>query len=103
LRYTIDVEADVLKRVEIWKGTSGIIDQRAGVIEFAWIQESSALSHDSDGMPDTRSTDTAERAPGILWPVMLLDTREEETPKAVADGTPPPTVLEGDLYDARQP
>lgn len=103
LRYTVEMETDVLKRIEILKGSNGIIDRRVGVLEFTWIQESRELEHLSAVVPQTGSLSSPGGRPGVLWPVTLLNVLDAEKPDTVAHGTPPPSELQGEPYEQQQP
>ena len=80
LRYSVDVENDLLVRIDLWAGHNSPFEERQGYLTISYLNELPE--------PDDRFAEPADVSapPGatpqeatILWPLLLIDTNNGQS------------------------
>ena len=85
LRYTIDLERDMLTRVELWVDEEGIFDERYGELTFSYLDELEEAGEEfvppgpADAAPSGRAGEAT-----VLWPLELLPANADKGSPAAA-------------------
>ncbi|MHC4797845.1 MAG: RNA polymerase sigma factor [Planctomycetota bacterium] len=79
IRYTVDVENDLLEKIVFWMARDGIFDRASGEMTFSYLNEVDGVGDEFSGpQPVKAGIKQVEANASVLWPIYLAQSTVEK-------------------------